>query len=73
MVVEKHQLAGSVSQVVTKNSLGGHGVSLETVKSRSTGKLFDVWLGLNQQSSEFMVVEAFKRELTLKILIHAQE
>lgn len=73
MVMEKHQLGGSVSQVVTKNSLGGHGISLETLRGSSTSKLFEVWLGLNQQRSEFMVVEVFKRELMLKILIHTQE
>lgn len=72
-VLEKHQLGGFVSQVVTKNTLGGHWVSLETLRCSSTGKLVELWLGLNQQSLEFMLVEVFKRELMLKILIHTRE
>lgn len=47
-VLEKHQLGEFVSQVVTQNSLGGHGISWETLRGSSTGKLVEVWLGLNQ-------------------------
>lgn len=50
MVLEKHQLGGCVSQVVTKILLGECGVSLETLRCSSTGKLVEVWLALNQQS-----------------------
>lgn len=68
------QLGGEVFfQLITKNLLGGDGVSFRDLRGNNTAELFAPWLGLNQLNAEFLLGEVLERELVLKILTHTRE
>lgn len=60
-------------QLITKNLLGGDGVSFRDLRGNNTAVLFALWLGLHQLNAEFLLVEVLERELMLKILTHTRE